>query len=233
MTRTPEIFGSSIVALGAFNPAIFSADWLEQNKLIGAADAEDIRKKPSYIVSQKVSSIESKWFVLQVLENQFSLSSNGALSPALKDLAVSILTLTPHTPIKAVGLNFYGHYKMANAADFHKVGDVLAPKKIWDDLFPGERFSKGLADLTIRVWEAPERQDPETGRQQNISLQPSNLIKQAIFISFNDHFDIRIEKDEETTTATKTVSVIDNEWELTWEKATTVFNGIFSKALEE
>ena len=53
MTRTADIFGSSVVAVGAFNPAIFSPDWLERNKLIGQDDA--VRVFDS-VVSQALSS---------------------------------------------------------------------------------------------------------------------------------------------------------------------------------
>jgi hypothetical protein len=37
---TAEILASTIVAVGDFNPAIFTADWLEANGLIGSDDAD-------------------------------------------------------------------------------------------------------------------------------------------------------------------------------------------------
>lgn len=234
LTHTPEIFGSSIIALGSFNPAIFSADWLQQNNLIGSADAEDAKSKGSYVTSHKVTSVESKWFILQVLENQFSLSSNGALSPALKDLAVGILTLTPHTPVTAVGLNFFGHYKMASADEYHKVGDVLAPKKIWEEIFSDKDTSNGLTDLSIRIWPSPDRSALEpTGKQINISLQPSNVVHQGIFISYNDHYPIQVNKECGRSTAQMAANIVDNEWERTWEKSANAFNELISRALAQ
>lgn len=35
MTYTAEIFGSTIVAVGIFNPAMFSVDMLKENGLLG------------------------------------------------------------------------------------------------------------------------------------------------------------------------------------------------------
>ena len=114
VTHTAEIFTSSVVAVGDFNPAIFSPDWLEGNKLIGKSDADTVRESKSMISSHQVTSFETKWFALQVLENRFSLTSKDALSPALKDLAVGIFQLVPHTPVTAVGLNFLAHFKLTS-----------------------------------------------------------------------------------------------------------------------
>lgn len=113
MARVPEIFSSSIVAVGAFNPAIFSPDWLERNTLIGAEDAETARQSTALIISQQVSVVDTDWFTLQVLDNQLTLSSKGVLSPTLRDLAVGIFSLASQTPVTALGMNFVGDYKMA------------------------------------------------------------------------------------------------------------------------
>lgn len=74
MAHKPETFSSSIVAIGDFNPAIFSPDWLERNDLIGEGDAETAREGNygrQMLVSHQVSTFETAWFALQVLENQF------------------------------------------------------------------------------------------------------------------------------------------------------------------
>ena len=120
VTHTAEIFTSSVVAVGDFNPAIFSPDWLEGNKLIGKSDADTVRESKSMISSHQVTSFETKWFALQVLENRFSLTSKDALSPALKDLAVGIFQLVPHTPVTAVGLNFLAHFKLTSEEEYHR-----------------------------------------------------------------------------------------------------------------
>jgi hypothetical protein len=121
VTHTAEILTSSIVAVGDFNPAIFSPDWLERNDLIGEGDADTAREggrtRSMMLVSHQATTFETEWFALQVLESQFSLTSKDVLSPAFKDLAVGIFQLVPHTPVTAVGLNFLGHFKLASEHD--------------------------------------------------------------------------------------------------------------------
>jgi hypothetical protein len=49
MAHTLEVWSAQIVAVGSFNPAIFSADWLEKNRLLGESDSEFARKSQSYV----------------------------------------------------------------------------------------------------------------------------------------------------------------------------------------
>lgn len=232
-TRNPEVFGSSIVAVGAFNPAIFTPDWLERNKLIGEDDADAARQLSSLVVSQQVCQFETDWFSLQVLEDRFSLTSKGALTPALKDLAVGIFTLLAHTPITAVGLNFTGHYKLDSEKEYHKVGDVLAPKDIWDKLYPGENESAGMAELTIRIQPCSRGQVPKSGDEKRITVQPSGRLKSnGVFFAQNDHHAVVVQDEDTFTAAERTAQIIDLYWQSTWEESLRVFDGIISLALE-
>ena len=129
-----EIFESSIVVGGNFNPAIFSPYWMEKNNLIGSDVAKNALESPSLIITNQALRFETEWFVLQVLPQQFSLTSKGAIAPMMRDLAEQVFLLLPHTPVTAVGLNFQGHYKINTIEDYHKIGDTLAPKKIWDQI---------------------------------------------------------------------------------------------------
>ena len=45
MAYNAEILASAIVAIGDFNPAIFTPDWLERNGLIGKDDADAAREE--------------------------------------------------------------------------------------------------------------------------------------------------------------------------------------------
>lgn len=233
MAYTPELFSSAIIAVGDFNPAIFSPDWLERNGLIGKDDAETVRdgsQGQPLLVSHQVATFETKWFALQVLENQFSLTSKDALSPAFKDLAVGIFQLVPHTPVGAVGLNCFGHYKLASEDEYHRVGDVLAPKAIWKFLYPGE--SPGLADLTIRIQCAPRGEPLKTKDEKRISVQPSSKIKFGVFLSYNDHHDLSTSDDDDVRPAAERVAdVIENQWESSWQDAVRVFDGVLSRTL--
>lgn len=230
MAYTPEILTSSLVAVGAFNPAIFSPDWLERNSLIGKDDADTAREGQSLLISHQVTAFETKWFALQVVENQFSLTSKDALSPAFKDLAVGIFQLVPHTPVTAVGLNFLAHFKMPSEAEYHLVGDKLAPKDIWSDLYPEE--VAGLADITIRVQRGGRGGEPLKSKdEKRIAVQPSAKIKYGVYFSYNDHHDVSVADENGQRPAERVASIIDNEWESSMKDALRVFDAVLSKTL--
>lgn len=231
MNYTPEIFGSSIVVLGAFNPAIFSPDWLERNSLIGAQDAEAARAASNMIVSHQVSVFETKWFALQVVENQFVLNSKSALSPAFRDLAIGMLSLVPHTPVTALGLNFMADYRLPDVEQYHRVGDVLAPKGIWNDLFPGENINCGMGNLTIRVAPAGRDKIPDTKNQRQVFVQPSQSLKYGVHFAYNDHRDLTETTSSRETPAERAVSIVANEWETAQADASRIFDGVLKKTL--
>ena len=207
MAHSPELFSSAIIAVGRFNPAIFSPDWLERNGLLGKDDADTVREGTqgeSLLISQQVAAFETKWFALQVLTNQLSLTSKDALSPAFKDLAVGILQLVPHTPVAAVGLNFLAHFKLASEAEYHRVGDVLAPKSIWQALYPDE--FPGLANLTIRIQHGSRSEPSRSKDQRQISVQPSPKFKFGVHLSYNDHHDVSDKSDADNLTLAERVA---------------------------
>lgn len=232
MTTNAEIFGSTIVAIGSFNPAIFSPDWFEKNKLIGPQDADVARQFPNLLVSRQVTSFEVEWFGVQVLENRFMLTSKGAVNPAFRDLALGIFTILSQTPVSALGLNFEGHYKIKSPADYLKIGDVFAPKNIWNEIFPPDSNDCGLANLTIRVRYVPRGKNPETQDQANITLAPSVLFtQQGISLTYNDHHVVADDKDHNVTSAECACEIIAKQWEDSWKNSIRVFEHLIEKAL--
>ncbi len=230
LTRQADIFSSSIVAVGAFNPAIFTPEWLERNNLIGKSDLDGAQKSESLIVSHQVCAFETDWFGLHVLEEQFSLTSKGPLTPAFADLAIGILSLVPHTPITAVGLNFLGHYRLASTDEYHQVGDVLAPKAIWDGLYPEERTTTGLADLTMLIQRTDKNRNPVSGDKKQISIQPSTKVPCGVFFAYNDHHAINPSNASITAAEVAAETIVVN-WEPSRQDAVRVFDGILSQAL--
>lgn len=228
----PEILASSIVAIGDFNPAIFSPDWLERNQLIGKDDASTAREGAQFVVTHQVTAFETDSFALQVIENQLTLTSKGVLTPALQDLAVSIFELVPHTPVTALGLNFMAHYKLGSEDEYHKVGDVLAPKEIWTELCGDEEHTAGLANLTIRIQQGVRGGMAKSGNARNISLQPSGKFKTGLFLSYNDHHDLRAGAEQDRSSAETAAAIIEDNWSKCWEDAERIFSGLIEKALK-
>ena len=234
MQHKAEDFSSAIVVLGAFNPAIFSPDWLNGQGLIGDGDVAAAREGNGggeILVSRQVTTVETEWFVLQVEQNKFNLTSKGVLSPALKDLAVGIFQSLPHTPVTAVGLNFMAHYKFANEQQWHKFGDVLAPKGIWNSLYPD--LHAGLSNLMITIEPATRSSDGRAKERRNITVQPSRKVKAGAFLSYNHHRELRREDSEDRVSADYVARIIDEKWESEWQEAERVLQRVVTDALGE
>jgi len=230
VAHAAEIFNAVIVVVGDFNPAIFTPDWLVQSQLIGKDDAGEIPNlSKSFLVSREVTTFEAKIFALQVLQNRFFMASKDALSPAFKDLGVGILQLLPHTPISAVGLNFMGHFKLQNADDYHRVGDVLAPKSIWTTLFPDK--AAGLAELTIRIQDGVRGEELKSKDEKRITVQPSEKVQPGVFLSYNDHHDLRASEGDGLRPGERAAKIIDEHWQSSLDDAVRVFDEVIEKTL--
>ena len=231
MPYTAEIFGATIVLVGSFNPAILTPEWLERNHLIGKDDANVARGSPNLLTSRQVAVVETEWFTLQVLENQFTLTSKGALLPTLRDLAVGICLLVPHTPITALGMNFLAHFKMPTVEAQHKIGDTLAPKILWNQLLDLEHESVGLVDLTMRVQPFKRDKPTESKDSLNIQLQPSGRIQFGIFMSYNDHREMFAHEENGIGAKAETAAgIFANYWEDSWARAVSMFDNLLDKS---
>ena len=231
---TVEEFSSTIVALGDFNPPIFSPDWLERNGLIGEEDAATARKDDSLVVTKQLTRFQTDWFILEVIEQRFSLTGRGPLaaSPTLKDLAAGIFLLVPHTPIRAVGLNFFAHYKFLIEADYHKVGDVLAPKTVWNKVVAPEGDKDiGLLNLTMQILPSKRGERPTTKDLRQVGVQRSPKVTNGILLSYNDHHEAAFDSDKDKASAESAVEVIYEHWEAAWSDATRIFDELIALSL--
>jgi hypothetical protein len=105
-----EIDGSSIVILGAMNPAIFHPFWFAANKLIRETEASEA---DILIASKEVSDFRLDWLHVQVVSDRFLAEVNDAANHGpLRDLVTGTFTLLEHTPLTAMGLNRQMHYLM-------------------------------------------------------------------------------------------------------------------------
>ena len=126
MTKPPEYEAAIMVMVGAFNPTIFQPRWLGAQQLIRPEEAEHAK---IVTIQPEVADFSTEWFQMQVLQNRFTLNTTdpGHYS-ALRDLAIAICTLLPHTPVSAIGINRAFHFQMPSNKAWHGIGDLLAPK---------------------------------------------------------------------------------------------------------
>lgn len=229
MQFRPEASSGSIVVLGAFNPAIFSPDWLERFGLVGVDDAQGMREAGNLVVSRQVTVVEGEAFLLQVEENKLTANCKSVLTPALRDLVMGILELVPHTPVRALGQNFDTLFRFFDKEAYHKVGDVLAPKPIWNELYPDDR-AIGVDTLTMKVQEGT-RDDLRSLDALNISVQHANASYPAIRVSYNDHHEVASVSGSKDESAQTAIEVLRTTWEAAWQDSQRISEKLFELAL--
>lgn len=183
-----EIEGASVVLVGSFNPAIISPGWLLANGLIGKEEANEARPE---IIIPDISIFTAAWLRAEVTHERMLLSSAEPQEfERVRDLAVGILNVLEHTPVALLGLNHEVHIAATSVESWHKIGDILAPKEVWEP----ELRLPGTRNVTIEG----QRSDQFAGHVQ-VTVQPSVRVYPGIYIAHNDHYILRtVEKQPQT-----------------------------------
>lgn len=229
---------SQLVYVGEFNPAIITPDWLESRGLISSDDLDICRDSIQASGKSRLMVFQSKWFRLQALSNQLSISSIDGATPRGSDLAAGILELLPETPITALGINFDANYKIFNISDYHKFGDSLVPKAPFLSALPqidGLPSTAGIAHLTIAIDSNPRTSDTNKTpkrSQKRITIEPSSAITPGIFFLYNDH--ILIEERSQLgipTTALAAAKLTKDRWNDDLIESKAIFNCLLNSSL--
>lgn len=186
MSTTENAFdAASVVVKGHFNPPIISPGWLLAQKLISA---EDFAEAKVQVITPDVSSFAAVWVQCNVTLDTLQLSTSDVTEyERLRDLAVGILRTLQHTPVAALGINRGVHFATGSVAAWHEVGDALSPKAVWD----GVLHLPGTRNVTI----LGARQDGQGGYIQ-VSVEPSLLLTNGIFVTYNDHYALEVSTSE-------------------------------------
>jgi hypothetical protein len=194
----PELDGTSLVLVGAFNPRIFHPAWFVRNGLLpeGTESSANVE-----IVNNDVCAFETDSFRLEVLSDRLMLQSMSApAAESLRDLLVGTFRILRHTPVKLVGLNTHGHYMLRSEEAWHEFGHLLAPKEpLWSPILerPG----------TISVVMQGVRTDGFDGAIR-VKVEPSTRVANGIFIDTNDEF-----RQLESDSADWIDDVLNKQWE--------------------
>ncbi|WP_270889982.1 hypothetical protein [Pedococcus sp. 5OH_020] len=232
----PELESASIVIRGHFNPAIITHGWLLAQKLISS---EDFLETKPRLATPDISNFEAPWFECNATKDALQLSSDKlAETDRMRDIAIGILRALPHTPVAALGINHDYHFKTATDAQWHKIGDTLAPKEPWSDTL------KLPGTLSLSILAA--RQDDQSGRVQ-VTVQPSNRIRPyGVYVGYNDHFalipdghqpssrdelfeDVRESGEEDEPSSEKNlraITVLESHWSLSLRNARAVMRRV-------
>ena len=166
----------SIVALGKFNPQIFSPTWLALEGLISKQEALDSNTKLS---ARGISIFTTGWFNMEVTDERFKVSTNqNSYFAMLRDLTQGIFTILGHTPVRALGLNFNCHLRCYDKNDLDKLLQGLAPLSAWSSFLQSptlERFAirQTFENCLLRV-----------------AIEKSTTVENGVFIDVNNHYEL-------------------------------------------
>ena len=185
-----ELAGSNVVITAHhFNPSIFSQLWLVRNEILGEDDFAS-----GCLFSDQAANVESEQFGLLVVPPQMQFvprlppDQQGDL---VSNKVGSIVRALPHTPYKAIGLNFLWHVEPEDA-------DVSAlTRKLFYDpdrticqLFDvadarfGAYFSKDILGCRLKLDVKP------------ITRETKDEPRELVQFAFNFHLDLPQEANE-------------------------------------
>lgn len=196
MAFEKEISAFSIVLIGAFNPRIFSPQWLLNNGLLTESEFGD---SSINLILPDVAQFRMPNFEMTVETERCVIAQIGPAAVKVFDFAMALFgDVLVHTPLTQAGLNWEAHYRCESWAAFHAIGDRLAPKDAWGsfgaDLMqshPDPELGKtrrrgGLRSITM---EDSVRPDGARGAIR-VTAEPSVRVECGLFVRLNDHFEI-------------------------------------------
>lgn len=196
----PDRESFSIVVLGDFNPSIFQPLWFSLNGLIPEEEAESAEIS---VIHKELASFSIGKIVVQVDASRLGLTTlESTQGPILRDLAIGVLSILEHTPLRAIGLNRDMGFVIETDELWHSVGDRLVPKSDWMPIL--ER--PGMRQVVV------EGRRPDcTADQLNIRVQPS--ANRGVLIAVNQHYQLETDQRPEVRDRHKeAIRVLQHDW---------------------
>lgn len=204
----------TIVLNGRFNPAIYHPLWLAKQGLVSDDDAE---KSTIEVCHPDISQFRLPWASFEVTPERLIVqSADPSHFDPLRDLAISLLLVLPHTPIKQMGINRMLHIDVGSEDAWHGIGHVLAPKAIWK----GFSDKPGLKALTIET----SRTDGYAG-SINYIVQP--VPPHTVAINTNNHIELDVQS------AFEVVEMVKKQWSSYLETSEANTHNLLAAAIAE
>lgn len=207
----PERKRYSIVLLGDFNPAMFQPEWFCRNDILSVEDvnfAKDQEKDP-VIVTPQATFFKTPQLDVTIKSDRFEVIASKEPYLMAKDFMTKVLDKLGSYTITAYGFNVGAHYPIDSAKTYQLIGDRLAPKKYWVDLLKdevsGDKRNSGLLSLQMH-----KKKDDGSG-SITMLFQPSSQFNPGVFISSNDHSEMK----EEDQSAEIVMEMIESRFEST------------------
>ncbi|MFI5957741.1 hypothetical protein [Cryptosporangium sp. NPDC051539] len=171
---------ASVVIKGAFNPAIFSPQWFIANDLLGPDEGAD---PVLDAITPQFAVFSIGWLKFQAVPDTLQIQTESLDdTEQLRDLAIAILRTLPHTPLSALGINRNLHFDAGSRKRQNRIGDLLAPKKVWSSVLVHP------AMLSTSIIGA--RRDGAFGGSVTVTVEPAPRMESGVHVSTNDHYDL-------------------------------------------
>jgi hypothetical protein len=210
-----ELSGISVVAAGAFNPAIFHPSWFAARELL-PPNAVDEAVEKDFVAVRELASFTADWLSVQVTLEQAILSTvEEGRELDLRDLAKSVFDLLPETPVNAVGINADAHFRVSSEEEWHAIGDQFLPKDFWQPLFEDDRWSRREDGTSVGLRSMTVEATRDDGRGfLRLEVAPSvRLTPYGVYSGVNAHF--QLTQGEERGNGYAAGRIIEDEWDST------------------
>jgi hypothetical protein len=102
---TPTITDWTVVLVGQWNPAIFSPQWIGQNLL----HTPEVEMHLAFGAQSNAVRFQSQTLIVIPQADKLIIGARNIEEPTLREIetvAINVLQLLGHTPVKGVGINF-------------------------------------------------------------------------------------------------------------------------------
>lgn len=196
----PNISAVSIVAVGSFNPAIFSPLWFSSQDLVPGSEADDAEVEA---ILPGIARFRLSWLDVMVVPQRLAMSTHQPqTSRTLRDLVMSTFRLLRHTPITQLGINRDSHFELGSEARLLSIGEALVPNNPFGDTLNEPKVA------SLRT--TGQRTDDLSGAY-NVTVESSLSVTNGIYIGTNDHYEI--DASDELSSAEVLVALLDQEWD--------------------
>lgn len=180
---------ATIVLLGKFNPSIFSPAWL---RLVGAINEAELDAAKVTVIHPEITRFEIDDVTIDASIDRFSVSSASEPFVRILDLVQAIFARSlPHTPIRALGINYEVEFTLDSAKRRIALGRALAPTLPWADF--GRRIDSSDDSGMIGVQMQETLPAGREAGHRMVSITPVRGKLAGVRLAINDHYELSIQ----------------------------------------
>lgn len=215
MPKQPIKQTIALVVVGSMNPVIITPDWLEKKRIISEKERENCKIS---VIHPELTQFSVGWAVIRIEPTRFQIDCDSLsyFEPA-KDMLVSIFSILRETPVTALGINHALVFRTDGKQQYKEFGNFLVPLSRWE----AEMTQPGV--MSIEILDTP-RKDGYKGYRR-VRVEAANEVGTGSYnvaFNINDHYDFE-------NGATNLLDICNNNWELSFKKARSITDSIWTQ----